>query len=130
MIRLHLCGFILGFLLDLIIGDPHWFLIHPVRIMGKLISALDRAFLGPQTEGRHKSFESGKIDLSEYVQGIFTILLTVLLSVLSTAVLLLHMSAGEQIPVCRSRGLSHLYLPVNSISYKRDNSCEKSYRLR
>lgn len=88
MVRLHLCGFILGFLLDLIIGDPHWFLIHPVRIMGKLISALDRAFLGPQTEGRHKSFESGKTDLREYVQGIFTILLTVLLSVLATAVLL------------------------------------------
>ncbi len=88
MVRLHLCGFILGFLLDLIIGDPHWFVIHPVRIMGRLISALDRAFLGPQTEGRHKSFESGKTDLREYVQGIFTILLTVLLSVLATAVLL------------------------------------------
>lgn len=85
MIRLHLYGFILGFVLDLIVGDPHWFVIHPVRIMGKLISALDRAFLGPQRDDRHKSHESGKIDLREYVQGLFTILLTVLLSVLATA---------------------------------------------
>ena len=95
MVRLHLCGFILGFLLDLIIGDPHWFLIHPVRIMGKLISALDRAFLGPQQDDRHKSAESGKTDLREYVQGLFTILLTTLLSVMITALILyvcLHVS--------------------------------------
>lgn len=29
-----------GYVLDLIIGDPHW-LYHPVRLIGKLISWLE-----------------------------------------------------------------------------------------
>ena len=32
----------LGFLLDLIFGDPHW-LPHPVRLMGRAISGLEKA---------------------------------------------------------------------------------------
>ena len=32
---------VLGFILDLIIGDPHW-LYHPVQAIGKLISVLEK----------------------------------------------------------------------------------------
>ena len=32
-----------AYLLDLILGDPQWF-PHPVRLMGKLISCLEKAF--------------------------------------------------------------------------------------
>ena len=34
-----------GFMLDLIIGDPYW-LFHPIRLIGALISALERAVRG------------------------------------------------------------------------------------
>ena len=36
----HLSALALGFLLDLLLGDPHW-APHPVRLMGRLISALE-----------------------------------------------------------------------------------------
>lgn len=40
----HMIAFLAGFLLDLLIGDPHW-LYHPVRLIGNLIAALDHRLL-------------------------------------------------------------------------------------
>ena len=40
----HMIAFLAGFLLDLLIGDPHW-LYHPVRIIGKLITLFDVFFM-------------------------------------------------------------------------------------
>lgn len=37
----HIFAFIAGFVLDLLIGDPH-FIPHPVRLIGSLISSLDK----------------------------------------------------------------------------------------
>ena len=37
-----LCALILGFFLDLIIGDPHW-MPHPIVFIGRLISATEKA---------------------------------------------------------------------------------------
>lgn len=37
----HIFAFIAGFVLDLLIGDPH-FIPHPVRLIGSLISFLDK----------------------------------------------------------------------------------------
>lgn len=37
---MHLLAIILGFVLDLIIGDPRW-MYHPVRLVGKLIEVLE-----------------------------------------------------------------------------------------
>ena len=37
----HIFAFIAGFALDLLIGDPH-FIPHPVRLIGSLISFLDK----------------------------------------------------------------------------------------
>ena len=34
-------AFLAGFLLDLLIGDPHW-LYHPVRLIGNLIAFLEK----------------------------------------------------------------------------------------
>ena len=41
----------LGFLLDLLVGDPHW-LYHPIRLVGHLISGLEALLrrMFPKTE--------------------------------------------------------------------------------
>lgn len=41
MIQDHVTAFACGFILDLLIGDPHW-LPHPVRLIGWLITALEK----------------------------------------------------------------------------------------
>ena len=44
----HVIAFVAGFVLDAIFGDPH-FLPHPVRFIGKLISILEKHYLGEKT---------------------------------------------------------------------------------
>lgn len=53
-----------GYILDLIIGDPHW-LYHPVRIIGKLISGLEKLLLRAEDTDRKK-----------YIKGLITAILT------------------------------------------------------
>ena len=54
----HIFAFIAGFVLDLLIGDPH-FIPHPVRLIGSLISFLDK---------RLNSSEK-KLNLIKYKRG-------------------------------------------------------------
>lgn len=42
MIRLHLLALLVGFLLDCVVGDPHW-MPHPVRWIGRLIAWLEQS---------------------------------------------------------------------------------------
>ena len=44
-INCHLIAFLIGFILDLIIGDPYW-LPHPVRFIGKTISFYEKLLIG------------------------------------------------------------------------------------
>lgn len=85
ILQLHLIGFIAGFVLDLIVGDPHWFKAHPVRLMGALYSALDKAFLGEKAGIGHKAETDGRLDIHEYAEGFFTTALVMLLSILIPA---------------------------------------------
>lgn len=43
--RYHILALVVGFLLDLLVGDPYW-LPHAIRLMGKAIAFLDRKLLG------------------------------------------------------------------------------------
>ena len=49
----------LGFLLDLIFGDPHW-LYHPVQLIGSLISKLEKVLL-KDTDSDKKKFRNGAV---------------------------------------------------------------------
>ena len=37
----HFFAMFLGFVLDLLFGDPHW-LPHPIRLIGNLIASLEK----------------------------------------------------------------------------------------
>ena len=47
----HSIAFFLGFLLDLILGDPYW-LPHPIRLIGNLIAGFEKRFLSKETKGK------------------------------------------------------------------------------
>jgi len=65
-----LIALICGFLLDLIIGDPHW-LYHPVRGIGKLITILEKIL--------RRSFPKSK--RGELIAGGFLVALVVVITV-------------------------------------------------
>ncbi len=61
--KYHIMAFFIGFLLDLIFGDPY-FLPHPVRLIGRLTAGMERRLrgLGGEKTGRDrgKAKEKGK----------------------------------------------------------------------
>ena len=63
--ELSILAVILGFILDLIVGDPHW-LYHPIRLVGHLISGLEKIL--------RKVFP--KTERGELIAGVFLLILT------------------------------------------------------
>ena len=80
MLKYHITAFLLGFLLDLLLGDPYW-LPHPIRLIGNLIAALDRKLLGNPEEGERN-------DHREFHRGIVLVVLVLLSVTVVTAALL------------------------------------------
>lgn len=80
----HIFAFIAGFVLDLLIGDPH-FIPHPVRLIGSLISFLDKRLncdAGYNRSGEKIAVDANieKIKLSKYKRGMllaFTVIIVV-----------------------------------------------------
>ena len=70
----HIFAFIAGFLLDLLIGDPH-FIPHPVRLIGSLISFCDKRL---NCDAGYNISEK-KLNLIKYKRGMllaFTVIFT------------------------------------------------------
>ena len=68
----HIFAFIAGFVLDLLIGDPH-FIPHPVRLIGSLISFCDKRL---NCDAGYKISEK-KLNLIKYKRGmllVFTVI--------------------------------------------------------
>ena len=68
----HIFAFIAGFVLDLLIGDPH-FIPHPVRLIGSFISFLDKRL---NCDAGYNSSEK-KLNLIKYKRGmllVFTVI--------------------------------------------------------
>ena len=61
----HIIAFIAGFVLDLLIGDPH-FIPHPVRLIGSLISFLDKRL---NSDVKYNSSEN-EANLTKYKRGV------------------------------------------------------------
>ena len=80
MLKYHMTAFFLGFLLDLLLGDPYW-LPHPIRLIGNLIAALDRKLLGNPEESKRN-------DRREFHRGIELVVLVLLSVTVVTAALL------------------------------------------
>lgn len=69
--------FFLGFLLDLVFGDPHWF-PHPVRLIGKLITESEKVF---RRMGRKQEDKKADYNRKELWQGtglVFFVMISVL----------------------------------------------------
>lgn len=77
MLKYHLAAFFLGFIMDLLFGDPYW-LPHPIRLIGKLIAQAEKLF-----------YKDGKRDQKkEYRGGCMTVLTVLLVTGLVTCILL------------------------------------------
>lgn len=72
MLNCHVVAFLAGFLLDLLMGDPHW-LPHPIRLIGGVISRLEKGL----NRGRNR-----------VLRGTVAALLVILVTALVTGVLL------------------------------------------
>lgn len=55
MLKHHMIGFAAGFFLDMLFGDPYW-LPHPIRLIGSLISKLEIWLLKGERDKRRKIF--------------------------------------------------------------------------
>lgn len=79
----HIIAFIAGFVLDLLIGDPH-FIPHPVRLIGLLISFLDKRL---NSDVKYNSSEN-EANLTKYKRGVL-LAFTVIFATFAVSVIIL-----------------------------------------
>lgn len=79
--KYHIMAFFLGFLLDLLFGDPY-FLPHPIRLIGSLIAKIEKCFLGKNKNRNEKR---------KLRQGICMVII-VLFSTMTAATLILFLA--------------------------------------
>lgn len=77
--KYHMLAFFLGFLMDLLFGDPYW-LPHPIRLIGSLISGLEKKLLDKQVERNEKK---------ERKSGVWLVFLVLFITICVTAALIL-----------------------------------------
>lgn len=75
----HITAFFCGFILDLILGDPYW-LPHPIRLIGKLISGLEKRLHGVKKQ------KNGK---KEFRNGIILVMAVLFVTVLTASLILI-----------------------------------------
>lgn len=100
MIWYHIVSFAIGFLLDLLVGDPHE-LPHPVRLIGWLISKME------------ERLNKGKYRVLKGIVLVFAVLLLTAMTVtlILTAAYLLHLVCGiviESVMTCQALALKAL----------------------
>lgn len=76
--KYHIIAFFLGFLLDLLFGDPYW-LPHPIRFIGSLIARVEKCFLGKNKDRNEKK---------ELRQGICMVIIILFSTMTATTLIL------------------------------------------
>lgn len=79
--KYHIIAFFLGFLCDLVLGDPHC-LPHPIRLIGKLIKAAEKKLRKEKIKNKTDS------NKTEFLQGI-NLVVVVLASVVTVTIFVL-----------------------------------------
>lgn len=82
--KYHIIAFFLGFLLDLLLGDPYW-LPHPIRLIGSLITKAEKCLRSDA--GKEVTQEKPKNELRKGVAMVFIVLGATLVT--ATCILLL-----------------------------------------
>lgn len=77
--KYHITAFFLGYLLDLLLGDPYW-LFHPIRLIGHLISSLEKKLLLAEERKNKKA---------ELRHGIYLVVIVLIFTVGVTMAILL-----------------------------------------
>lgn len=69
----HMIAFFSGFLLDLLLGDPYW-LWHPVRLLGSMITCLEKHLrkTGKEQEKKEQK-ENGQKEKAELRKGVWLV---------------------------------------------------------
>ncbi len=99
----------LGFVLDLLLGDPHW-LWHPVRLIGRAISLFDKLLLGEIDKEEHRSKRK------ERGRGLLLVFIVLLLTFLiSSGVLFFAYSLHPILGFCLQTYLSYTLLATKSL---------------
>ena len=83
----HMIAFFMGFLLDLVLGDPYCF-PHPIRLIGKLITGSEKILRGMGIRGKDKKADH---NVKELRQGIGLVLI-VMISVTAVTSFLVFMA--------------------------------------
>ena len=75
----HMLAFFLGFLLDLLLGDPY-FLPHPIRLIGNMIAGMEKRLLGKSAAVSEKD---------KLKKGVVLVVTVLIVTIAGTAILLL-----------------------------------------
>lgn len=81
--KYHVFAFFLGFISDLILGDPYW-LPHPIRLIGKLIAGLDGKLMKDNWDNVERRNEKREIN-----KGLQLVIIVILLTFVITSALLI-----------------------------------------
>lgn len=103
--RLHLAAVLAGFILDFCLGDPH-FLPHPVRVIGRLIAALEKVI--------RKIFPAG--ERGELAGGVALVLSVLLITgTASFGILFAARTAGGPWPFAVETVINYYLLAARSL---------------
>lgn len=112
--RYHVTAFFLGFCLDLLFGDPY-FLPHPVRFIGRLITVMEHKL--------HRMCDGGR--KREFYQGVLLVLIVLCVTaVISIAVLLCAYRLHPYVGTAVEAVMTYQILAVKCLKTESMKVCE------